>query len=444
MNIDWNELKKGLNEELEKTASADLEKEAIWGSEFIAPVLKGIRAIGPMMTRGARAAAPYVASGIEGAGNMAGRAGDALNSGLGAGLQGIGRAGEALEGAANVANDFVINNNVIGKSVDAAKAIGSGGVDLTGKAISGAGELAGKIPYKLRAAGLAAATPSIVEAISPETDKKLMNDDGYLSTLYRLPGNIAGFGKGMLSAGGMVKDTVTGLAQGGADIVEGLNPLTSGQPAEASTNPSTFSGNMERLRTNAKDIINTGTAGTGRLKDFMNWGKNSVRDLYNTGTEGINNYLGGMGDMGKYIPAIGGLLAGGLGAYLLSRNKNRDYRGGGYGGGMPAININLGGLQGKRMPPGFLDNDPTQVQSWDSYKYGSLLKGADIMDSLSSAVGRRVADKVLNSAVGASKTEPSHREHPKTLEITSKHPHMSKLLKNKKNKEYLENLLKEQ
>jgi len=73
-------------------------------------------------------------------------------------------------------------------------------------------------------------------------------------------------------------------------------------------------------------------------------------------------------------------------------------------------------------------------------KYGSE-KSADMVDALASSVGRRMVDKVVNHAVSPVHPKEEHKE--KELEITSKYPEMEKMLKKKKNKEYLEKLLKD-
>ena len=467
MNIDWNELRKGLDTEIQKTGVSSLEKEAFLGAAAgsfmnagrmaLPLLLRAGRAIGPLLSRGgeavaggARAAAPYVASGIENTGAAVGRVGDALNSGLGAGLQGVSRAGEAIGRGVNTLNDAAINSNTIGKAVDvglkgarAAAPYVASGIENTGAAVGRVGDKLNNLPWWIKAPAAGMAAAEVTETMAPETHKKFMDSDGWLAAPYQAADNAKDFLKGVASTGKIVKNVASTATQGGADLLEAVTPR--GEPATGGSAGNTIHGNLERAANAAAAGGKQFTDFTGKVKNFFNEGKDTASKLYEAGTQGINSYFGGMGDMGKYIPALGGLLAGGLGAYLLTRKKPSQ-GGYGYGGGMPAININVGGgggLQGRRMPPGFLNNDPTQVQSLGSYKEGSLLKGADIVDALSSAVGRRMADKVLNSAAGPGKPSPQHEEHPKVLEITSKHPHMTKLLKNKKNKEYLENLLKE-
>lgn len=391
MNIDWTELEKGLSEELKKTSSETLEKDASLGAAF--------KALGPLMLRGARAAAPYVASGIENTGEVLGAAGDKLNAGV--------------------------------------KGFGGWAAPHVADAIEGTGNLLGKHTGKVMLGG-AAATPALMEKFAPETHKELLNQKGLLSVPYWAADKALGAYRGAKDLIGIGGDAVQGVSQAGSDLVNAVTPTSSQVPSDGS-----ISGNIHSMREGGKSIWGTLTGLTSKIRSGADWVKNTGSDLYNAGTKGINDYFGGMGDMGKYVPAIGGLLAGGIGAYLLNRKKPREESG--YGGRGPAININVGGggPQGRGMPPGFLNYDPTQVQSFGSYKQGSLLKGADIVDALSGAVGRRMADKVLNNATGVKK-ETHHEEHPKALEITSKHPHMTKLLKNKKNKAYLENLLKEE
>ena len=425
MNIDWNEINKGLEAELEKAASEPLEKEAFWAAagqtaRAVLPwMLRAAKATGGAVANTARAAAPYAADAIEGTGKVLGRTGDILNSGLGAGLQGVERAAEG-------SLPYIAS-----------------GIEGTGKVLGRTGDKLNNLPWWIKAPAAGMAAAEVTETMAPETHKKFMDSDSLLAAPYQAADNAKDALKGVVSTGKIVKNVASSATQGGADLLEAVTPR--GEPATGGSAGNTIHGNLERAARATAAGGKEFTDFTGKVKNFFNAGKDAVSNLYETGTKGLNDYFGGMGDMGKYIPAIGGLLAGGLGAYLLTRKKPSQ-GGYGYGGGMPAININVGGgggLQGRRMPPGFLNNDPTQVQSLGSYKEGSLLKGADIVDALSSAVGRRMADKVLNSAAGPGKASPQHEEHPKVLEITSKHPHMTKLLKNKKNKEYLENLLKE-
>jgi len=457
MNIDWNEINKGLEAELAKTASEPLEKEASLGAAWqvtksVLPwMLRAAKATGPAVANAARAAAPYAADAIEGTGKVLGRTGDILNSGLGVGLQGVERAAEGslpyiasgIEGAGKV---LKATGPAVANAARAAAPYAADAIEGTGKVLGRTGDklnaLVGSAPRWAKATAAGIGIPAITETIAPETHKEIMNNSSWWAKPYHLGDDVKDGLKGAVSAAKVVSNVAGSATQGGADLLEAVTPR--GEPATGGSAGNTIHENLERAARATEAGGQAFTDFTGKVKNFFNAGKDTVSKLYETGTKGLNDYFGGMGDMGKYIPAIGGLLAGGLGAYLLTRKKPSQ-GGYGYGGGMPAININVGGggLQGRRMPPGFLNNDPTQVQSLGSYKEGSLLKGADIVDALSSAVGRRMADKVLNSAAGPGKASPQHEEHPKVLEVTSKHPHMTKLLKNKKNKEYLENLLKE-
>lgn len=103
-----------------------------------------------------------------------------------------------------------------------------------------------------------------------------------------------------------------------------------------------------------------------------------------------------------------------------------------------------------KLRPSYLTPDPGTVSSISSPRaYASSVKQADdIFDSLGDALKRRIANSVVNEVTQTNplgmriddNTESSHT-HPSVVELTSKYPEMQKLLKDEKNKAYLQKLL---
>lgn len=163
------------------------------------------------------------------------------------------------------------------------------------------------------------------------------------------------------------------------------------------------------------------------------------------------DYLSGNASPGAYI--LPALAAGGTAAAIYRNRKNTEEK-------RKALEAKTQAAAAKAQQPGAQQHGPTHIHIHNSpygyqrpslasmapqddqsnEKYSSL-KSADMVDALASSVGRRMADKVLNHTAG----QPQHHEEAKEkqVEITTKYPEMEKMLKKKKNKEYLEKLLKD-
>lgn len=350
MKLDWEEIEKGITEELQKTAS--LEKEAYVGAAAAALA----RLLGPL----ARGAARHVAAPVVGG---------------------------------------VINN----VGVPVAKTIA-------------------KHPFISAAAG-ATATPYLAEQYAPEWHQKALENSGIYSGANDVQRGIRGVAEGV----GLAKDTVSGAAGLASEGAGALADLSGASTTPAKPGDGVVE-NLARAREGARGFFD---ASKGALKDFRGFltdTKSKMSDLFNSANTGLSSALSGMGDYGKYLPLGLGILGGGLGGYLLSRKKKNDLT----GTPQSVVNINLGGRRG-----GLLDYDPSGVGSLSSIKMGS------ITDALASAAGRRMADKVLNNAVGVPAQEPVRHTDPRAIELTSKHPEIAEMLKNEQTKAYLEKLLEE-
>jgi hypothetical protein len=345
MKLDWTEIQKGVNEELEKSSS--LNKEAFAGNMAIGA--------GRLLGGAARWAAPYLKKMVAPVGK------------------------------------FVVNNP------------------------------------KTTALGGAMAVPYAGEKLlSPEDQARFLEN----SSLYSLANTGQRFVRGVGALGGAAYDAATSGAGAAGELSGAMADFLPGTP-EAKPGDGLVEG-IQRTGSGVKNLFTNLQGGVKGFREGLQNIKGQLGGLLDSANTGISSALSGMGDAGKYLPLGLGLLGGGLGGYLLSRRGNKG------AGGYPqlpqsVVNINLGG----RRRGGLLDYDDSGVGGLSSIKMGS------ISDSLTSAIGRRMADKVLNNAVGAPGPEAQPAQDPRALELTSKHPEIAEMLKNEQTKAYLEKLLKE-
>ena len=280
-------------------------------------------------------------------------------------------------------------------------------------------------PKTLAAAG-ALATPYIGEKIlSPETQSRYLDN----SSLYSLANTGQRFIRGAGALGGAAYDVANSGAGAAGELSGAMADFLPGTP-KGKPGDGLVEG-IQRTGTGIKNLFSNLQGGVKGFREGLQNVKGQLGSLYDSANTGISSALSGMGDAGKYLPLGLGLLGGGLGGYLLSRKSNKGT------GGYPqlpqsVVNINLGGRRG-----GLLDYDNAGVGGLSSIKAGS------ITDSLASAAGRRMADKVLNKAVGTPGIESRPVQDPRAVELTSKHPEIVEMLKNEQTKAYLEKLLKE-
>lgn len=163
-----------------------------------------------------------------------------------------------------------------------------------------------------------------------------------------------------------------------------------------------------------------------KIKKLISGGVSSGVDMLGNAQEHINNVLGK--GLGPYVLPLG---AAGILAYLMSGTKKKEESG-------ANVNINVGGGGGN---PGFFNRSAIDVNSLANPKFGSFIgKTAGISDAVAKVINQRVINNVIDKTMDDEpKAQSKHSD--KEIEITSKYPEMTEILKDEKNKAYLDRLL---
>lgn len=321
--------------------------------------------------------------------------------------------------------------------------IGSGALRLGNSALTGLGNMAMKRPILTTLTGATLAPEGFISKPLDWTARHVLPTDTY-NTI-----------KGITNVAGTAKDAVSTAAD---TAWEGVKAVTNaggsspapGQPAEAGKTPLIQGTDAVRKAMQDWRTMLHEKGLSGALGSLYDKAQGAVGDFVskNLGTGDFANAIG------QYaLPTLGIASALGLGYHLLSPKKKRRFDGFdeeddyprrmsyGGAGGQPVINVNVGG--GSRIPA-LLDQAPGAVSGF-STKYGELAsKQADIIsETLLNAAKNRVANKLIDKAISKPSEASGEKTESKKLEIVSKHPKIKELLKDEKNKEYLERLISE-
>jgi len=164
-----------------------------------------------------------------------------------------------------------------------------------------------------------------------------------------------------------------------------------------------------------------------KIKHMISGGVSSGVDMLSNAQEHINNALGK--GVGQYVLPLG---AAGILAYLMTSGKKKKEQEG------ANVNINVGG----GAIPGFFNRSPVDVNSLANPKFASLIgKTAGISDAVAKVINQRVINKVIDKTIEDEAGTQSSGRRNKEIEITSKYPEMTEILKDEKNKAYLDRLL---
>lgn len=137
--------------------------------------------------------------------------------------------------------------------------------------------------------------------------------------------------------------------------------------------------------------------------------------------------------VGDSVKSVGNL------AKILNPQAHQPLRAPQYNPQMLQQNI----MRPQQVHPQFIQHSPGTVGSLAKL---SMLKKADpVSDILTKAVQNRIANNVIDKVIAGSPTSPQSPSstEEKAIEITSKYPEMTDLLKDERNKAYLERLMKE-
>jgi hypothetical protein len=188
-------------------------------------------------------------------------------------------------------------------------------------------------------------------------------------------------------------------------------------PSTGTTSTGTTSGVRKAVNTGA-GLTAAGGAGLAI---------NSAYDKASNAVDGIGSFLEGA--KGLLPLGLTALLGGGGGA-----------KGSAYGQG---ANNSLASMLGRK--PNILDYNTSDVHTLSNPSIGYNMpkigeKRADITDLVAKAVQQRAINSVLDKVTTPTQETTENNEHKK-VELTSEHPEIADLLKDKHNKAYLEKLL---